>query len=79
MAVSSRTASRVLLVAGILNAGAALVIATMAALVDGPRVPLLVLTLMALGLSGAAFALRVQLLRQYPPEPPASAQPEDSA
>lgn len=66
MAISSRTASRVLLVAAILTAGTALVIVTYAAVRGGPVIPVLIIVLMELGLAGAALALRKQLLRQHP-------------
>ena len=66
MAVSPRTASRVLLFGAILAAATAVIVATYAAIRGGPPLPVLALVLMELGLAGAALALRKQLLRQYP-------------
>ena len=79
MAISSRTASRVLLVAALLTGGTALIVATYAAVRGGPALPVLTLVVMELGLCGAALALRKQLLRQHPVEEPSPAPPTDPA
>lgn len=81
MAITSRTASRVLLLAAILAAGTAVIVVTYGAIQGGPLIPVLFIVLMELGLAGAALALRKQLLRQHPLEdatPPARpTNPED--
>ena len=74
MAVTSRTASRVLLAAAILTAVTAMGVATYGAIRGGPFVPVLVIVLVQLAMTGVALGLRAQLLRQHPIEdipPPA--------
>ena len=74
MAITSRTASRVLLIAALLTAATAIGIATYGAIRGGPFLPVLGLVLVELVLTGVALGLRAQLLRQHPIEdPPAPA------
>ncbi|MEO0556590.1 MAG: hypothetical protein AAF170_00260 [Bacteroidota bacterium] len=80
MAVTSRTASRVLLGAAILTAITAMGVATYGAIRGGPFVPVLVIVLVQLVMTGMALGLRTQLLRQHPiEETPPPARRDESA
>ncbi|GAB5536047.1 MAG: hypothetical protein Rubg2KO_22960 [Rubricoccaceae bacterium] len=79
MAVTSRTASRVLLASAILTALIAVGVATYGAIRGGPFVPVLVIVGVQLAMTGLALGLRAQLLRQHPIEEPPPARSEDTA
>lgn len=79
MAVTSRTASRVLLGAAILTAVTAMGVATYGAIQGGPFVPVLVIVLVQLGMTGLALGLRAQLLRQHPIEESPPVRPDGRA